>query len=98
MTCCARQGRRWARQSSVPVPWLSARRAAARHSPLLALRLTVTRRTRGPGKSWRTEVMKMTICQAEKWIQAHPIKYALLAYFLPPLLAGLLVAAMRTLS
>lgn len=40
----------------------------------------------------------MTICQAEKWIQAHPIKYALLAYFLPPLLAGLLVAAVRTLS
>ena len=40
----------------------------------------------------------MTVYQAERWIHEHPIKYALLAYFLPPLLAGLLVAAVRALS
>lgn len=40
----------------------------------------------------------MTICQAERWIQEHPIKYAILAYFLPPILLGLIVALFKTFS
>lgn len=40
----------------------------------------------------------MTVYEAESWIKAHPVKYALLAYLLPPVLAGLVVALARTLS
>ena len=39
----------------------------------------------------------MTVYQAERWIHEHPIKYALLAYFLPPLLGGLLVGIVTSL-